>query len=61
MRKTLRPIRGPNPPRQLGMVLDSLELNGLSADERKAVISRLARLLMEVAGLKSGESGDDGR
>jgi hypothetical protein len=43
------------------MALDSLEMNGLSAAERNAVISGLARLLMEAAGLETEEGGDDGR
>jgi hypothetical protein len=41
------------------MALDSQELKGLSAAERNAVISGLARLLMEVAGLETEEGGDD--
>jgi len=49
------------PPRQLSMALDSLEMNGLSAAERDAVMSSLARLLMEAAGLETEEGGDDGR
>jgi len=40
--------------------LDSLELRGIRAAERGAVISRLARLLMEAAGVAIEESGDDG-
>jgi len=36
-------------------------MNGLSAAERDAVMSSLARLLMEAAGLETEEGGDDGR
>jgi hypothetical protein len=43
------------------MALDSIKLRGMSAAERSAVIARLARLLMEAAGVESEESGDDGR
>jgi hypothetical protein len=41
------------------MTLDSLELRGLRAAERSAVISRLARLLTQAAGVMIAESGDD--
>jgi hypothetical protein len=61
MRNALQPIVRFKPPRQLSMVLDSLELKGISAAERRAVIARLARLLMEAAGVEIEESGDDGR
>ena len=61
MRNALIPIVAFKPPRQLSVALDSLEMNGLSAVERNAVISGLARLLMEVAGLETEEGGDDGR
>lgn len=61
MRNALRPIVRVKPPCQLSMVLDSLELKGISAAERRAMIARLARLLMEAAGVEIEESGDDGR
>ena len=61
MRNALQPIVIPRPPRQLSMALDSIELSGLRPVEREVVISRLARLLMEAAGLEIEESGDDGR
>jgi hypothetical protein len=38
MRNALKPIVGFKPPRQLCMVLDSLELRGLRAAERSTVI-----------------------
>ncbi len=61
MRNALLPIVAIKPPRQLSMALDSQEMNGLSAAERNAAISGLARLLMEAAGLETEEGGDDGR
>lgn len=47
------------PATQYGVRFDSV--GGISAVERSAVIARLARLLMEAAGVESKESGDDGR
>ena len=61
MRNALQPVVRFKPPRQLGMALDSLELRGIRPTERGAVISRLARLLMEAAGVEIEESGDDRR
>ncbi len=61
MRNALLPFVAPKPPRQLSMALDSLEMNGLTAAERKAVMSCLVHLLMEAAGLETEEGGDDGR
>ena len=61
MRSTLQPISSLKPPRQLSMALDSLELKGMSAVERSVVVARLARLLMEAAGMQVEEAGDDGR
>jgi len=43
------------------MALDSIKLRGMSAAEHGAVIARLARLLMEAAGVEIEESGDDRR
>ena len=59
MRNALKPIVGFKLPRQLSMALDSLELRGLRSAERSAVVSRLARLLTEAAGVTIAESGDD--
>ena len=41
------------------MTLEAVQMNGLSIPERNAVLSRLARLLMEAAGVEEG--ADDGR
>jgi hypothetical protein len=43
------------------MVLDAVQMNGLSVPERNAVLLRLARLLMEAAGVEVEEGADDGR
>ena len=59
MKDASLPILLVNPPRQLSMALDSVELQGLSPIERKTAVSRLARLLMEAAGTELEERGDD--
>ena len=43
------------------MALDTMQMSGLSAPDRQAVISRLARLLMEASGAELEEGADDGR
>jgi hypothetical protein len=48
------------PLRQFRIALVSIKLGGMSGAERSAVIARLARLLMEAAGVESEERGDDG-
>jgi hypothetical protein len=61
MRNALQPIVSFKPSRQLSIVLDSVELKGISITERRSVINCLAHLLMEAAGLEIEENGDDGR
>ena len=61
MRKQLLHVLEFKSPRQLTMVLDSLRMGGISIAERNAVISRLARMLAEAAGIEIEEGGDDGR
>jgi hypothetical protein len=61
MRNALRPILESKLPRQLAMALDSLPMNRISTAERNAVISRLALMLMEAAGIQTEKTGDDGR
>jgi len=61
MRNALQPIMRIKRPRQLSIALDSVELRGTTAAERSTVLARLARLLMEAAGVEVKESGDDGR
>ncbi len=48
-------------PRQLCMALDSVKLRGLSPPERAIVILRLARLLLEAAGVSVREGDDERR
>ena len=61
MRNALLPILEFKLPRQLAMALDSQPMNGISTAERNAVISRLALMLMEAAGIQTEKTGDDGR
>jgi hypothetical protein len=61
MKNALLPITEARLPRQLTMALDTLQMNGLSTPERNAVIARLARLLMEAAGVEIEEGADDER
>ena len=49
------------PPRQLAIALDRPVLNGMTPADRNAAVRRLARLLMEAAGVDPKEFGDDGR
>jgi hypothetical protein len=61
MNNALLPVTEVRLPRQLTMVLDAVQMNGLSVPERNAVLLRLARLLMEAAGVEIEEGADDGR
>jgi len=61
MNNALLPVTEVRLPRQLTMVLDPVQMNGLSVPERNAVLLRLARLLMEAAGVEVEEGADDGR
>jgi hypothetical protein len=61
MSNALLPITKITPARQLVMALETVQTNGLGLPERRAVIARLARLLMEAAGVEIEESADDGR
>jgi len=47
--------------RQLRIPLDSGRLRGMSLSERRTVLTRLASLLMEAAGVETGERDDDER
>ena len=52
----------PSPaPRQLSMPFDSKRLRGMSPSERRTVLARLTRLLLEAAGVAVGERDDDER
>jgi hypothetical protein len=48
-------------PRQLSMALDSASLRGISPSERRTAIAQLALILMEAAGVETGERSDDQR
>ena len=61
MKNALLPVTEVRLPRQLTMVLDAVQMNGLSVPERNAVLLRWARLLMEAAGVEMEEGADDGR
>ena len=61
MKNALLPIVQVRSPRQLSMALETVQMSGLSSPDRQAVISRMARLLMEAAGLQVEEGADDGR
>ena len=61
MKNALLPVTEVRLPRQLTMVLDAVQMNGLSVTERNAVLLRLARLLMEAAGVEIEEGADDGQ
>ena len=61
MKNALLPVTEVRLPRQLTMALDAVQMNGLSVPERSAVLLRLARLLMEAAGVEVEEGADDGR
>jgi hypothetical protein len=43
------------------MLFDSARLRGMSPAERRTALSRLARLLLEAAGVTAGERDDDKR
>jgi hypothetical protein len=57
----LHPTVSTKPPRQLAISLDRPVLNGMTCSDRDAAVRRLARLLMEAAGVDSKEIGDDER
>jgi len=48
-------------PRQLSIVFDSIRLRGMSASERTKTIMCLANVLMQAAGVATGERDDDER
>jgi len=46
-------------PRQLGLVLDDVRLQGVTAAQRRAALQALAQLLLEASGAVMTEAGDD--
>ena len=61
MRRLPIPARPPAAPCQLTMPFDSGRLRGMSVAERSTVLARMARLLLEAAGLATEERSDDER
>ena len=61
MQTPMRPAVHGQPLRQLAMVLDRPVLNGMTAEDRCTAVRRLARLLMEAAGMDPKEIGNDDR
>jgi hypothetical protein len=61
MRRLPTPARPPAAPRQLSMLFDSGRLRGMSLAERGTVLARMARLLLEAAGVATEEQSDDER
>ena len=59
MRNALRSIVVVKPSLQFFIALESRELTGISEAERRAVIQRLAHLILEPAGVRSEEISDD--
>lgn len=59
----MKNLPAPAPPaiaaRQLSMAFDSVRLRGMSPSERRAVLARLAGLLLEAAGVPVQEHNDD--
>jgi hypothetical protein len=46
-------------PRQLDLVLDDVRFRSMTPAERRAVLRAMARLLLEAAGVATGEVSDD--
>jgi hypothetical protein len=61
MRLRPPPIVSSKLPRQLTISLDRPVLNGMTHSDHSTAIRRLARLLMEAAGMDPEEIGDDER
>jgi hypothetical protein len=61
MPSPLHPTVSTKPPRQLAISLDRPVLNGMTPSDCNTAVRRLARLLMEAAGVDPKEIGDDER
>ena len=61
MQTPLRLVAHGRPPLQLVMALDCPVLNGMTADDRRIAVRRLACLLTEASGADPKEIGDDER
>jgi len=49
------------PGRQMNLLFDNSRLEGLGSPERNKIVSALAQILMQAAGLSVEELDDDGR
>lgn len=61
MKRLPNAVRTPLASRQLTMSLDLPKTRAMSPSERRLVLARLTSLLMEAAGIPTGEQADDGR
>ena len=59
MRSPLHPTVLSKQPRQFAIPLDPPVLSGMTSTDRNTAIRRLARILMEAAGLEPEEIGND--
>ena len=55
------PTQAPAAPRQLSMPFEPGTLRGMSRGERSTILARMARLLLEAAGVAVEEGRDDER
>ena len=62
-RQEMEPRKSPSKisDQQISFLFDASRLEGLSSLDRDKVISLLAQILMQAAGLRVGELGDDER
>ena len=59
MRNQKAEVGAATAPRQLSMVFDTAKLRGLTPPERTVIIVRLARILLEAAGVPMRERDDE--
>jgi hypothetical protein len=60
-RKAMKSLRLPVPSRQMKLLFDKNRLDGVAPVERNEIISVLAQILMQAAGLRVEELEDDQR
>jgi hypothetical protein len=61
MRNQKADVGAATAPRQLSMMFDTARLRGLTPPERTVIIVRLARVLLEAAGIPVREQDDERR
>lgn len=61
MRNQKAAVGAATAPRQLSMAFDTAKLHGLTPPERTVIIVRLARVLLEAAGIPIREQDDERR